>query len=716
MLGTRAGWVLAAGMSLAAFALYAGTAAPDLGLVDSGELALACATGGVAHPPGFPLYLIAGGLAAKLPFASPARSLNLMSAFFLALGCGGFFLATDRLLSILFGFGSRRAPSNARAEASTAGDSAGASATAADALNAASRAKHADRIRLAASLVASILFATSYNPWTWATVTEVYALNVFLAAFAWFCAAGGVLAFRGADPRANSPSEAATVWRWITAALVFGLLGLANHHATTLPLLPGLFALVAIGATRIIRRARFWRTGGAAAAFAALLYGTLPLASRKNTGLDWGGIESLFLLVRHIAGAQYQVEAEMPPGETARVAREFGELLVSGCGPVALALVVAAFVFVMFDVSRNRRSARRATGLDARASWRDAVSVTTALVLVIAFNLFLSVSYIAGPEDRMAYDLPATMAWCLLAGAGAFGVLRVASAGLPEKSPTVPAFVTAVALISLGGGWNLARNFELCNLRGERTARTYVREVLAAVPSGSLVITSEWNFYSPFLYMRHVENYRPDLNVIDVLMMRRFWYLSHLERTIPHLVDQSRPEFDAFRDQVTRFDLGEPYDMLRIQGLYDALLRRWVELARDESNAYAYVDWTTLDRPQEISWLSGLAWTADGLLLRFVDPPAPDPAPLPAMDSGNLAYVRSKLTDGSLRGDLSGFLPRHDPYRKIWSTYQKSVEMSLLAARHRLGEDGVAELVSRYGWYPEIELAVDKLRRRGERR
>jgi hypothetical protein len=402
----------------------------------------------------------------------------------------------------------------------------------------------------------------------------------------------------------------------------------------------------------------------------------------------------------------------MPAGEAARVLREFGELLVFGCGPVALALVAAGFLFVILGVLRNRKRGRRVTSFEAGPSLRDAMTVTLAFVLVIGFNLLLSVSYVAGPEDRMAYDLPATMAWCLLAGVGAFGVLRMTVRGAPEKS-ALASLVAAVALVSLGAGWNLARNFERCDLRSEKTARTYVQELFAAVPNGSLVLTSEWNFYSPFLYMRHIEGYRPDLRVVDVLMMRRFWYLDYLERTIPDLVDGSRSEFEAFRDQVTRFDLGKPYDMLGIQGLYDALLRRWVEIARAESNAY--VDWTTLDKPQEVSWLAGLAWTSDGLLLRFVDPPAPDPAPLAEMDAANLAYVRSKLTERSVRGDPSDLVPRHDPYRKVWSTYQRSVEMSLLVALHRQGEGEMASLVSRYGWFPEIELAVEDVRRRAQR-
>ena len=45
--------------------------------------------------------------------------------------------------------------------------------------------------RIAAAVVASLAYATSRNPWTWAGVTEVYALNAALLSGAWACAWAG---------------------------------------------------------------------------------------------------------------------------------------------------------------------------------------------------------------------------------------------------------------------------------------------------------------------------------------------------------------------------------------------------------------------------------------------------------------------------------------------------------------------------------------------
>lgn len=70
-----------AGVAAAALWLYVRTVAPDVLPADSGELQVVAATLGVAHPPGFPLYVMLGNLWTRLPIgAGPAFRLNLFSA------------------------------------------------------------------------------------------------------------------------------------------------------------------------------------------------------------------------------------------------------------------------------------------------------------------------------------------------------------------------------------------------------------------------------------------------------------------------------------------------------------------------------------------------------------------------------------------------------------------------------------------------------------
>jgi hypothetical protein len=71
---------LGAASGLLALALYVRTLAPTVLAFDSGEFQFAAPTLGLAHPTGYPLYLLLGWLVAWLPIGDVAYRLNLFSA------------------------------------------------------------------------------------------------------------------------------------------------------------------------------------------------------------------------------------------------------------------------------------------------------------------------------------------------------------------------------------------------------------------------------------------------------------------------------------------------------------------------------------------------------------------------------------------------------------------------------------------------------------
>src|SRR5438874_10865942 len=74
---------------LAAFILYLQTVQHSVPFIDGGELATVCATLGIAHPTGYPIFCMIGFLFSHLPIAATIiMRLNIMSAFFCALGSG----------------------------------------------------------------------------------------------------------------------------------------------------------------------------------------------------------------------------------------------------------------------------------------------------------------------------------------------------------------------------------------------------------------------------------------------------------------------------------------------------------------------------------------------------------------------------------------------------------------------------------------------------
>lgn len=72
-------------LGLAFFGLYLRTLCPTVFWYDSAEYAAAALTLGIPHPPGYPLYTLIGHLFTWLPL-EPARAVNVMSAFFGAVG------------------------------------------------------------------------------------------------------------------------------------------------------------------------------------------------------------------------------------------------------------------------------------------------------------------------------------------------------------------------------------------------------------------------------------------------------------------------------------------------------------------------------------------------------------------------------------------------------------------------------------------------------
>jgi hypothetical protein len=118
---------------LAAGALYALTLAPTVGAGDSGELILAARDLGIAHPPGYALWLLLARLAAAIPAGEVALRVNALSAVLGAIGAGLFWLLA-----------------------------------------------RGSGLRAPAAIVATALFATANVIWSAAVETEVYALATAL--------------------------------------------------------------------------------------------------------------------------------------------------------------------------------------------------------------------------------------------------------------------------------------------------------------------------------------------------------------------------------------------------------------------------------------------------------------------------------------------------------------------------------------------------------
>src|SRR5436189_4478224 len=85
---------------LAALLLYSWTLAPTVTLTDSGELILAAQGLGVAHPPGFPLWVMIAHLASLVPVGNVAVRINFLDGLFAALACSVLTLVVAELMIV----------------------------------------------------------------------------------------------------------------------------------------------------------------------------------------------------------------------------------------------------------------------------------------------------------------------------------------------------------------------------------------------------------------------------------------------------------------------------------------------------------------------------------------------------------------------------------------------------------------------------------------
>ena len=309
-------------------------------------------------------------------------------------------------------------------------------------------------------------------------------------------------------------------------------LALGVHHVTVVVSLPALAALGWPRRTELTRRGAL--TGLAlAAGTAAAAYAYLPWASSRGPLLDWGRPDSLARLLAHVSGRQYSSYLDTSGAALAKQLGVAVRLLSEEWGLATVGVAALALVGL--------------AGLRRRDPW-----LFRGALLLAACNLSVKAVY-GIAEDQEAYLLPTLAGLALLAG---FGAERLAA-----RAPAGRARWAALALgPALAAGAGLA-NLAGCDRARYRVAESFVEDVLASLPPGGLLLTSEWQLYSPWLYYREVEGLRRDVLLVDVSLLRRSWYFDLLRRQAPALMAKAAPAVDAYMEDLLGWERQPaPYD------------------------------------------------------------------------------------------------------------------------------------------------------------
>ena len=568
--------ILAAGVAASALAVYLCTLAPTVTLVDSGELALAARDLGVAHPPGTPLWVMLAHLATLVPWSNVAARVAASSAVFAALAAGITVLLAREALLLVFGRSlSPDAPSSWTG--------------------------------LVPPSLAGLAFAFSRSLWSYATVVEVYTLNILLIVavlvllLRWSRRGGDVLLYG--------------------AALLLGL-ALGVHHVTVALVLPALAVIVHRAAGADFYWSRRLPISAAVTILAIVaVYAYLPWAASRGPLFNWGNPRDLERIVWHVSGRQYQAYFET---SSQAVAKELGTFLLL-CArqfgpPFAPVIVLLGMVGLMH-------------------LWRHDRAMALAMTLLPAANLAFGVAYVIG-EDKDAYYLPSFLALALAAAFGAQAVLGWARDRAPAAA-VVLALLPALPLVGNHAYADRSRYF---------IAEDYVANALAGIAPGGMLLTGDWQVYSPLLYARNVEGVRPDVVAIDLNLLRRSWYFDYLQRRFPDTIARAGPPVDAFLQELRSWERNpdlyarRPDLTRRIGGRFEELLRAFVDT--HPAPVYATRDGVLpgfgmdIEVPRTLT--AGRALVPRGLVFELArQRPAESPAAVPLRMRG--------LFDGSIR-------------------------------------------------------------------
>lgn len=251
---------------LFSFFIYVITLHPSITFMDSGELAAVCYTFGIAHPTGYPLYLILGYIFSHFPLSlSVIYKLNLLSAIFTSSAVYVTFFNSELLLrNLIF---SRKVKKE--------------------------KISFSDKEIFIAASVSSFSCALVASFWFNATQNEVYSLNLLFISIIFYYL---IKIYFAINHQTNYKN-------W---ALLFLFLGLSfANHLTTVYFIPALIFLIylqynsdKVNSRKILNYILLVIPG-------LLLYGILMLRASSEPFFNWSDPHNLSNLIRHIRGQDY---------------------------------------------------------------------------------------------------------------------------------------------------------------------------------------------------------------------------------------------------------------------------------------------------------------------------------------------------------------------------------------------------------------------------
>ncbi len=375
----------------------------------------------------------------------------------------------------------------------------------------------------------TLVLAASETYWSTATSIEVYPLHVFLVPVV-------MLLFLRSVSSEGSGRE--------SLAFAYAL-GLSfTNHMTTILLAPAFLWLF----FRRHGRSGFRRIGRLVPPFllglSAYLY--LPIRARQAPVLNWGNPADLQHFLWHVSGKVYRVWI-FSSMEIAR--KQLAYFVNSLPDEFAYFPLILALVGFLSLIARSRQ-------------------LWVFTLLLFAGCLAYSINYDINDID--SYFLLAYITISIWAAFGAARIVAIMEGGKYGGVASIGILASSIAVA--------AYNYERVDESDNRIVEAYTRDMLSHIGPNGIIISSQWDYFvSAAYYLQLVENFRPDVTVVDKELMRRSWYYLQLRRRAPWLVDASRRELDAFLVELQKFEHDAPYNPSLIEYRYGGMIRSIIE-------------------------------------------------------------------------------------------------------------------------------------------
>jgi len=474
--GGRVRWMPPVVLGLASFGLYLRTLLPSVGQADTFEFQVIVPLLRVAHPTGYPLYVLLGKLFTLLPLGSALGSstllgtgsmawrVNLASAVFATTAVLVLYALLLRLTALL-----RRAQSSRRAAQDTA--------------------------QWLPAFLAALAFAFSSTFWSQAVIAEVYTLHNLLVVTILWLLLPPYIPPTGGDRRGRTPTEmdspaclppvggdrggAARRWQ-----AVFFLVGLSlTNHLTTALLLPAIALAMLWDRPRL--RPRDWLVAGGLLLLGLSVYLFIPL---RWPALNRGEWMTLREFVSYVTGGQFHAALRLDGWRDPVRWGIVGRLLHEPFGWVGLGL---AAVGVAGLALRQRRAL--------------ALTGTTFL----AFLLYGLDYYV---PDISVFLLPAHLILAIWIGAG-IAYLADLTSRLGHFSFLIShfSFLILPALLPLSRIW---LNFPLVDQSRNQGGYAWGQYVLSLPLALDSAVLADVEKFAPLYYLQQIEGVRPDLDLL----------------------------------------------------------------------------------------------------------------------------------------------------------------------------------------------------------